>query len=577
MASLQDSFKESGASYDKAVPPELTLARVRNLLERFDTPLVEEVRRIDSGRLGIPVYASRYSPFARGITGAHKQMGKGATPEQAEASAVMELVERFSVFSFAARPHNIQTLDELGEAAIPFEEILSSLPPGAFGQEAVLRLISILSRIPLSWVPAYAPIQKKTVFLPWSWFWTINEYNGSAAGNTLEEAAVQALCEVVERHVSSLIAENGIRTPTIDPASIENPVSRSLLERYRSAGVHVVLKDFSLGMGIPTVGAIAWDPATFPAMSEIVSTAGTAPHPERAAIRALTEVAQLAGDFDTDGSYMECGLPKYRTLEEAALLTETAVTVPIQELPSIDSMNFLIEIERAASALAFQGLSTYVVDITHPGLGIPCAYVVIPGNRFRERTRDVDCISHAARLACSCPNPVAASFLLEELDAAFPGRPDIPYYRGLLHENSGDPLSALQWHRLAASLTELPREKARIFCNIGNCLRISGDFTEAERALLTSIELDPGLKEAYNLLGYCRYRTGRHYEAIAAFEKAVSLDPGSGIDYANIASNLRALGLNGPAIHWYEMALELDPDIPWAREHLAELLEKNES
>ncbi|MEF3168204.1 MAG: YcaO-like family protein [Deltaproteobacteria bacterium] len=576
MAFLRDSFKESGASIDKAVAPGLTLARVRNLLERFDPPLVEEVRRIDSGRLGIPVYACRYTPFARSITGAHKQMGKGETPEQAEASAVMELVERFSVFSFAARPHDIRTLEDLGEAAIPIEEILSSLPLGAFGHKAVSRLSSILSRIPLPWVSAYAPIQGKKVFLPWSWFWTINEYNGSAAGNTLEEATVQALCEVVERHVSSLIALNGIKTPAIDPASIENPASRSLLQRYRSAGVHVVLKDFSLCMGIPTVGAIAWDPATFPARSEIVSTAGTAPHPERAAIRALTEVAQLAGDFDTDGQYLECGLPKHRTLEEAALLTEATVTVPIQELPSIDSTNFLVEIERAASALALQGLSTYVVDITHPGLGIPCAYVVIPGNRFRERTQEVDCISHAARLACSCPNPDTASSLLKELYDTFPGRSDIPYYMGLLHENSGDPLSALTWHRLAASLAELPREKARIFCHIGNCLQASGDFTEAERALLMSIELDPGLKEAHNLLGYCRYRTGRHYEAIEAFEKAISLDPGSAIDYANIASNLRALGLNGPAIHWYKMALELDPDISWAQEHLAGLLKKNE-
>ena len=53
-------------------------------------------------------------------------------------------------------------------------------------------------------------------------------------------------------------------------------IQEDLLAAFEREGIHIVLKDFSLGMPLPTVGAVAWDPATFPARSEIVFTAGTA-------------------------------------------------------------------------------------------------------------------------------------------------------------------------------------------------------------------------------------------------------------------------------------------------------------
>ena len=46
---------------------------------------------------------------AKAVTGTNKQMGKGATPQQSEASAVMELAERFSFFSFCKQADNFFT------------------------------------------------------------------------------------------------------------------------------------------------------------------------------------------------------------------------------------------------------------------------------------------------------------------------------------------------------------------------------------------------------------------------------------------------------------------------------------
>ncbi|MBO4313384.1 MAG: hypothetical protein J5838_03740, partial [Desulfovibrio sp.] len=85
---------------DKAVTPEETVRRVGERLESSGLDVLAETRRVDVGRLGIPVYLSVCGKDARSIMPTRKQMGKGSSAEQARASAVMELMERFAYFSF---------------------------------------------------------------------------------------------------------------------------------------------------------------------------------------------------------------------------------------------------------------------------------------------------------------------------------------------------------------------------------------------------------------------------------------------------------------------------------------------
>ena len=70
-----------------------------------------------------------------------------------------------------------------------------------------------------------------------------------------------------------------------------------MIRKYNRNGIKLYVSDFSLDTGIPNVGVLAYDPSTFPKTSEIVWTAGTTPNPQKALSRALTEVAQLAGDL----------------------------------------------------------------------------------------------------------------------------------------------------------------------------------------------------------------------------------------------------------------------------------------
>lgn len=566
---LQDSYKESGAAYDKVRSPEETLEWVRARLDALDIPVLQETRRVDSGRLGIPVYVSRYTPHAACLTGTHKQMGKGITAAQAEASAVMELVERFSIFwfrdNFRFIEGSIQDIDREQMPLVQMARVFSEY-------HDMDRLGEFTAGLPMRWVSGAVPACTSSQLVPFSWCWPINEYNGAAAGNSTEEAAVQAISEVVERHVCSVVTRDRLQTPEIDPASLTDPAACELLGKFVRLGIRVILKDFSLNTGIATVGAVAWDPATFPSRSEIVYTAGTSPDPQRAVIRALTEVAQLAGDFDTEGRYVESGLPKFSTLDDMAYVIEAPEVVPVTALPDCSSDNFFREINNMCQGLKVAGFSCYLLDVTHPVLGVPTVYAVIPGNQFRDRTTDLDPVFHCARVAASAFDwaPEQAVSALVNIQRLRPDRYETAFFLGHGFENAGDTLQAMEWYGRALELGA-GSEAASIRCHLGVCLRKMGDVEGAVSQLQRALNINPGLKEIHNQLGFCYYTTGDYYKAIECFEAAIEIDPGSAVDYANIGSNLRKLGMYGPALKWYGMALELDPGLEWAAEHAEEI------
>ena len=568
---LKDVFKTYTYDQDRVKSPDETVAHVLQRFAGVDMDILQNTLRIDSGRLDIPVFISLCGTDARRLIGTSKQMGKGGTPIQAEASSLMELAERFSFFSFIKNTRfPTGTYAEMDGNILPFEMLWKGLQDN----ETDLQLgVSALRQIPLRWTYGYNLTRNEAVLLPIDWFYTINEYNGPAAGNVLEEAILQSLCEVVERHVSSVISHERMITPSIDPSTVQHPAARELLDKFAAQSIELYIKDFSLDTGIPTVGTLAWDPSTFPERSEIVFTAGTSPHPEKSLVRALTEIAQLAGDFQNRTTYRPT-LPKYKNLHEAEYITRRAPVVSIHGLADLSDDNFKTEIVRCITALSRIGLEVLVIDVTHPLLDIPAVYTIIPGAHFRDRTRDTSVPFHAAKIISQTIHGAPAITALEKLIDSFPNRYDLHFFLGLALEYQGKPQQALAEFQRALRLHPRPLDEASVHTHIGVCLKDMGDYHNAIQSLERAREGDPTLKEIYNLLGFCYFKLKDHERSIEQFEKVLEIDPGSAIDYANIGSNLRELGHPQEAIRLYRIALELDPTIDFARENLEKLEEK---
>jgi ribosomal protein S12 methylthiotransferase accessory factor len=567
---LKDAFKGFTADQDKIIPPEKTILKISQKLANIDLDILSHTLRIDTGRLNIPVYFSVCGKDAATVCGTKKQMGKGATPEQAKASAMMELAERFSFFSFYNDPGHflVAPYQNIEKDALPFEMIAQSVHDSP--DEARLAK-KIFEEIPFKWTWGFNLTRQRPVLVPLDWFYAINEFNGTSAGNCVEEALCQGICEIVERHVCSIISHGRCRTPSIKPETAADPMVVEMLKKYENAGIRLFLSDFSLDMGIPTVGVLAYDPATFPEKSEIVWTAGTTPNPEKALSRALTETAQLGGDFNTGSNYVASGLPKFSSLSQADFITRSKDERNISQLPDISNANIKKEVENCLGALSKKNMDVIVVETTHPLLKIPAFYTIIPGSHFRERSLGTSVGMFSAKRITELYPPGVACNELRKIDRLLPDKYYVHFYMGLCRVALGRHEDALNDFDRALDLDPNIQDKAAVYSYKGSCLKDLGKYKEALTILEKGRLLDPERTDIHNLLGFCHYKLRSHENAIACFSEAIRINPNSAIDYANIASNYRDMGENDKAIAFYQTALAIDPTIEFAKENLAKL------
>ncbi len=571
---LQSCPKHYTYDQDKACSPEETVARFQERLRATRLDILEEIRRIDNGRLDIPVYFSVCGVDAQRIIGNKKQMGKGSTPEQSRASACMELGERFSFFSFLRDEENFLTgdydaMEAQGYPVLPIEILLDSVHDVDLTPETLRQL---LTGLPMQWTWALRLSDNTPLLVPFSWFYAINEFNGPSAGNTYEEAVIQGISEVIERHVCALITRDQLATPKIDPDSISDPVALELLAKFNKNGIQVHLNDFSLNTGIPTIGALAWDPATFPELSEIVYTAGTTPDANKALIRALTEVAQLAGDFNSGSNYVASGLPKPLSLSEVAHVVDSGQTVALGELADLQDDDIFEEVNNCVAALKRNNMEVLVVNTTHPELQIPAIYTIIPGAHFRERAMGGNAGLFAAKLAAGMLEGEQLGSRLAAMQDLLPEAYYLHFYRGRHLFEQGDVESALVLFNDALVRDPHQEDLPYLYSYKGCCLRDLGRFDEAIAALEMGLACDEERPDIHNTLGVCFYKTGCYAKAVRHFQRAVALNPVSAIDYANLALNLEHLGDRDQAIVNYEIALSQNPGIAFAVERLAGLL-----
>ena len=344
----------------------------------------------DLDRVKIPVF-SAIRPTAQS-GGVSVYAGKGATVEQAKASAMMEGFERYSAErqdkdserTFVDTYNNIKKgLSNVDNALDPKDLLL----PKNYGNENVEN-----SR--LEWIEAEDIISEESIYVPSNA--VFHPYiptrevspspiaifkgntNGLASGNIIEESVLHGIFEVVERDAWSIFELTKRNKKEISQDTIENDTINELLEKFHNQGIDIKLMDITADLKITTVAASA-DDTVLKDPALLTLGVGTHLNPEVAVIRALTEVAQsratqihgtredtIRADFMRKSGYRH-----YFQKEEE--------TINLGDIEDKSSHSIKRDIETSIEEVRKAGFNQILyTDLTREEIGINVARVIIP-------------------------------------------------------------------------------------------------------------------------------------------------------------------------------------------------------
>ena len=122
--------------------------------------------------------------------------------------------------------------------------------------------------------------------------------NGMSAGNTANEARVQALSEVFERYIKNRIIAEGICLPEVPREVIERfPAIATSIDELQQHGYHLRIADASLGGKYPVMSVTLINPKN----GSVFASFGAHPCFEVALERTVTELLQGRGLDQLDG------------------------------------------------------------------------------------------------------------------------------------------------------------------------------------------------------------------------------------------------------------------------------------
>jgi bacteriocin biosynthesis cyclodehydratase domain-containing protein len=402
----------------RTVHPEVTMSR----LEQHISPITGVVTNLD------PLEVADSSGLAYSYAAGHnfalmrddlrflmqnlrgRSGGKGATQTQAKVSAVCEAIERYSGVYRGNVAERRSSFADLGSPAIhPYDLMLFS--DRQYSERMRLnRGASLFHTIPepfddgreIAWTPAWSLTDEAFKEVPTAycyyghpdlaeWFFSTSDGNGSAAGNTIEEATLQGCMELIERDSVALWWYNRVRRPAVDLDSVADAYVADLQEWYRRQQRSLWVLDITSDLGVPVFAAVSH--RTDHPIEDILMGFGAHFDPMVALKRALTELNQFmpaVAQRDAMGNtrYWFPGDEAVEWWRNARLETEPYL-VPhgdidgrrIGDFDNKSSDDLRDDVERCRDLLADHGLEMLVLDQTQPDIGLSVVKVMVPGLR----------------------------------------------------------------------------------------------------------------------------------------------------------------------------------------------------
>jgi bacteriocin biosynthesis cyclodehydratase domain-containing protein len=390
------SSRATVARFRKHVSP---LTGVVTRLERIEADLPMNTNYFAAHNFSAP--AHNLDQLRAGLTGG--SFGKGSTAEQAEASALMEAIERYSGIFQADEIRVTRRFTDFAPGdAIPPNDVLlfseaQSRPDPAPAEDAddaqtEPALFDPSARI--EWSPVWSLRDGRFKYLPTSLLYFFYsgpaafqaDSNGCAAGNTLEEAIVQGFLELVERDAYAIWWYNRSQRGEVDLAAINDSYVRDLQTQLGETGRKLWVLDVTSDLGVPTYVAILhW----MQNGQENIEFGSGAHFDKRIALlRTLTELNQflsigLMGGGSGEKPSLD-GVSPLRLADHPFLTPHPAprpaAAASFGPLDNTrDQVLACVEIARRA------GLDFLVLNQTRPDVEVPVVRVIAPGLRHFYR------------------------------------------------------------------------------------------------------------------------------------------------------------------------------------------------
>jgi ribosomal protein S12 methylthiotransferase accessory factor YcaO len=356
--------------------------------------------------------------------------GKGPTKEHAIASALMESIERYSSLPSGWRGNFVRSsYSELSQT-------YKVLHP-----DNIVEPVRFLYRADMimDWLPGYDFVNDEEIMVPASialFRYTppspaVNPFayfhtNGLASGNVMEEAVCHALCEVIERDamslaelrasaipfhilrtivhslnaaafpVSPILADKFVDDPSIFPdvdiSEIDFGPVKNLVQKFKQAGISLMVKDITSDIGIPTFNAssVEWVSHDYGYLAE---GHGTHPDARIALLRAITEVSQTRA-ANIQGARDDLRKIKYSDENtddrRAWQFMPSTKKIKFPEVQTFFNEDILDDINLILLRLKSVGLNqVIIVNLTNPDIGIPVVRAIVPGLETFKITKSV--------------------------------------------------------------------------------------------------------------------------------------------------------------------------------------------
>lgn len=390
----------------RTMSPKKTKEMVLNKIKCSKLPVFDKIIDISGyNKSKIPVYAithskrfgkCRFPGWKCSGTGSCcsncrlPSWGKGLTEDAALVSGLMERVERYTASDIFAR-----------EKEIIFTDFNNLRKQGAISRwdfvpcnlQRKLYSKKELDKQRRPWVRCFSLTKNKNVLIPsnlvfFSSEWCQNDFSdttGLATGNSLEEAIVHALCEIIERHLEDVISWNAIKVPTVPIDSIQDKGLIKLIRKIQvKENLRIWISYLTGDFKIPAIRVFAY-PLKPPYLLTLPFYSSIGVHPDKnvALSRALTELMQSRASvlYRIEKKYDKLDSSGYFPSQMLNFYTQTFSDniIAFDKIKSYQNIDNLDDIKLITGILHKQGSEIIIRDLTHPQIGVITVRVLVTG------------------------------------------------------------------------------------------------------------------------------------------------------------------------------------------------------